>query len=130
MSALRTHLAIERSLCGEVVALSEGRASVLLATTPAMAADTQGLVHGGFVFGAADYAAMAAVNHPNVVLGSAETTFLKPSRVGEAIRLDAVVREAQGRRRRVEVLGAGPDGARVFEGIFVCFVLDEHVLGG
>ena len=39
----------------------------------------------GFIFGAADYAAMLAVNQPNVVLGAAETHFLKPSRVGDVL---------------------------------------------
>jgi acyl-coenzyme A thioesterase PaaI-like protein len=48
-----------------------------------MAVDDRGLVHGGFVFGLADHAAMLAVNDPNVVLGAASTRFLKPVRVGE-----------------------------------------------
>jgi acyl-coenzyme A thioesterase PaaI-like protein len=43
-----------------------------------MAADQRGLVHGGFTFGLADYAAMVAVNDPNVVLGAAEVRFLAP----------------------------------------------------
>ncbi|HSF38746.1 MAG TPA: hotdog domain-containing protein, partial [Thermoanaerobaculia bacterium] len=78
-----THLAIDRRLVGEPVELGPGTASVALVTVPEMAADERGLVHGGFVFGLADYAAMLAVNHPNVVLGSAETRFLKPVTVGE-----------------------------------------------
>jgi len=43
-----------------------------------MAVDQMGLVHGGFTFGAADFAAMAAVNDPNVVLVSSECRFFKP----------------------------------------------------
>jgi len=49
-----------------------------------MVVDDHKLVHGGFIFGAADYAAMAAVNDPNVVLGSAEVSFLKPSKSGDS----------------------------------------------
>jgi acyl-coenzyme A thioesterase PaaI-like protein len=48
-----------------------------------MVVDAHGLVHGGFVFGLADYAAMLAVNDPNVVLGAAEARFLKPVRRGD-----------------------------------------------
>jgi len=43
-----------------------------------MAADARGLVHGGFTFGLADYAAMLAVNEPTVVLASAQTKLITP----------------------------------------------------
>ena len=85
MEPVRTHLGIDRRLCGEPVELSEGRAVVRLATVAEMAADERGLVHGGFVFGCADYAAMLAVNDPNVVLGSGSLRFAKPVRVGETL---------------------------------------------
>ncbi len=68
-----------------------------------MAADERGLVHGGFVFGLADYAAMLAVNHPNVVLASAEVRFLKPVVVGERLVAEAWVEETDGRKSRVQV---------------------------
>ena len=122
-----THLAIDAALVGTPTALSEGRASVVLATTDAMAADARGLVHGGFLFGLADYAAMLAVNDPNVVLGSADTKFLAPVRVGESVRAEAQREEVKGRKHRVRVVGRVGDRA-VFEGVFTTFVLDGHVL--
>ena len=69
--------------CGTLVELGEGSARVALDAIDSMVVDAQGLVHGGFVFGLADYAAMLAVNDPNVVLGAAETRFLKPVRRGD-----------------------------------------------
>jgi acyl-coenzyme A thioesterase PaaI-like protein len=122
-----THRAIDRRLVGEPVELSAGRATVALVTLPEMAADERGLVHGGFVFGLADYAAMLAVNDPNVVLGSAEVRFSKPVRVGERLTARAVVAAAEGRRAQVgvEVLR---DGEVVMAGTFSCFTLDRHVL--
>jgi len=125
---LNTHLAINRSLCGRVISIDEGTAVVRLDTTPEMVADDHNLVHGGFIFGAADYAAMVAVNDPNVVLGSAEVKFLKPTRSGEAATLRAKIAEAEGKRRRVEVEGVDDAGAKIFSGIFTCFVLEKHVL--
>ncbi len=125
----RTHLAIDRRLCGEPLDLGDGSASVAFTALPEMAADDRGLVHGGFVFGLADYAAMLAVNDPHVVLGGAEVRFLKPVVVGERLVARAVVEEADGRKRRVrvEVLrGEEP----VMSGAFSCFVLDRHVLEG
>jgi acyl-coenzyme A thioesterase PaaI-like protein len=125
----RTHLAIDRRLCGEPLELAEGSAAVALTALPEMAADDRGLVHGGFVFGLADYAAMLAVDDPNVVLGGAEARFLKPVVVGERLVARAVVEETDGRKRRVRVdvlRGEEP----VMTGFFSCFVLDRHVLEG
>ncbi|MCB9680988.1 MAG: thioesterase family protein [Alphaproteobacteria bacterium] len=124
-----THLGIDTSLCGAVLALAEGEATVLLSTTPAMGVDAEGLVHGGFVFGAADHAAMLAVNDPFVVLGSASTRFLAPVRVGEQVTLRAVRTEVDRRKHTVEVTGTVED-TTVFTGSFTTFVLDRHVLNG
>jgi acyl-coenzyme A thioesterase PaaI-like protein len=125
---LTTHLALNQSLCGQLVSIEEDAAVVKLDTTPEMVADDHQLVHGGFIFGAADFAAMAAVNDPHVVLGSAEVRFLKPSKCGDAVILEARVTEVGGKRRRVDVEGADEAGAKVFSGVFTCFVLEKHVL--
>ena len=125
---IQTHQAINRILCGEALYLAPGKAVVRMTTTPEMAADATGLVHGGFVFGMADYAAMLAVNHPNVVLGSAETTFTKPVRTGEILEATAEVREESSKKRVVGVL-VTREGTEVMTGTFVCFVLTKHVLG-
>jgi acyl-coenzyme A thioesterase PaaI-like protein len=126
---LDTHLAIDPRLCGRVIELAAGRSTVELLLVEEMRADASGLVHGGFIFGAADYAAMAAVNDPNVVLGSAQVKFTKPSQVADVLRIEAVVDAAEGKKRAVTVVATNAaDGAKVFEGSFVCFVLDTHVL--
>jgi acyl-coenzyme A thioesterase PaaI-like protein len=122
-----THLSIDARLCGEPVALSEGRAHARFIATPDMAADGRGLVHGGFVFGLADYAAMLAVNDPNVVLGAAEVQFLAPVEVGQTVDATAEVVEADGKKRRI--LATATVGEReVFRGTFTAFVLPHHVL--
>lgn len=123
-----THPAIDPQLVGVPLALAEGEASAELRTTPEMAADARGLVHGGFVFGLADYAAMLAVNHPNVVLGAAETRFLAPVRVGETVVARAKRVEQSGRKHRVEVSVSVGEKV-VMTGVFTTFVLEQHVLG-
>lgn len=122
-----THLQIESSLSGKITKLEEGYAEVWLHTTKQMAADTHGLVHGGFIFSAADYAAMVAVNDPYVVLGASSCRFLAPVKVGNAVRLQASVIGKKGKKREVEVR-AFVDRDTVFEGSFTTFVLDKHVL--
>lgn len=124
---VRTHAAISAALCGQPVAMGEGTATVRLSTTTTMAADDRGLVHGGFVFGAADHAAMLAVNDPNVVLGQADTRFLAPVSAGQVVVLVAERTEVRGRKHTVKVTGMAGE-KDVFEGTFTCFVLDKHVL--
>jgi acyl-coenzyme A thioesterase PaaI-like protein len=124
-----THRQADPGLCGTLLALDEGSARVALDAKGTMAVDAQGLVHGGFVFGLADYAAMLAVNDPNVVLGSAETRFLKPVRVGDRMIAKARTLGVEGRKHQVRV-EATVNSEKVFEGTFTCFVLERHVLEG
>ncbi|MBU0992379.1 MAG: thioesterase [Proteobacteria bacterium] len=123
-----THLAINRELCGTPQYTKNGKSSVKLKTTPEMGADDTGLVHGGFIFGLADYAAMIAVNHPHVVLGSSEVKFLKPVRVNDTLFAEAETTSGQGKKRMVSVT-VTRDSDPVFTGQFTCFVLENHVLG-
>ena len=128
MKELNTHLNINNALCGKVTKLEENYAEVLLHTTQQMSADSKGLVHGGFVFGAADYVAMVAVNDPFVVLGSSTSKFLAPVRVGDVVLLKGKVVQQKGRKNEVKV-EAFVKEKLVFEGSFTTFVLDKHVLG-
>lgn len=122
-----THLGISEKLCGRVESIEEGTATVALTTTSTMAADDEGLVHGGFVFGAVDYAAMLAVNDPNVVLGSADVRFVAPVKVDDEVLCVATVTETKGKKRVLEVTATVSDGL-VLRGTMVAFVLDDHVL--
>ena len=125
----KTHLAADPHLCGIPEELGEGSARVVVETTDTMVVDAEGLVHGGFVFGVADYAAMLAVNEANVVLGAAQTRFLKPVRLGDRLIARAETVESHGRKHEVRV-EATVNADKVFEGTFTCFVLEQHVLEG
>jgi len=99
----------------------------VLDTTPEMAADDHGLVHGGFIFSLADHAAMLAVNEATVVLAAAEVRFLLPVRVGARVAATACVVERSGRRRQVEV-EVTVEADVMCTGVFDCVTLDRHVL--
>lgn len=122
-----THQLIDKDLCGTPVMVENGKSRVEYTTTPRMAADDSGLVHGGFIFGLADYAAMLAVNHPNVVLGGADVKFLKPVKAGESVYAQASVTAVSGKKQMVDVTVNREDEV-VFKGEFSCFVLEKHVL--
>ena len=114
-------------MCVKPLALGNGTSRVELTATAEMVVDERGLVHGGIVFSLADYAAMIAVNHPNVVLGAAAVKFLKPVCQGEQLIAEAKVTHTSGKKRIVAV-NAQSGGRPVFEGEFTCFVLEKHVL--
>lgn len=124
---LNTHLGIDASLCGKVVTLEEGSAVVELKTTQSMRADAQGLVHGGFVFGAADYAAMAAVNAPTAVLAAAQCRFMAPSKVGDLLRFEAACIDNDGKKYKITVKGFCGD-VQIFDGEFKTVITPKHVL--
>ena len=124
----RTHRLTSKEFVGEPVRIEEGYAEVRLRTKKEMAVDEHMLVHGGFTFGLADYAAMLAVNEPTVVLGRAEVRFLKPVRAGEELLAKGKILEESGKKKVVYVEVLNEENKRVFEGIFHCYVLDKYVL--
>ncbi|MDZ7579336.1 MAG: hotdog domain-containing protein [Deltaproteobacteria bacterium] len=124
---IQTHQKIDQRFCGRPLDTASGASRVELETVAEMIVDDLGLVHGGFVFGLADHAAMIAVNHPHVVLGAAEVKFLKPVRSGERLVAEARVEDGSGKKKIVPVT-VKRGAETVFTGTFTCFVLDQHVL--
>ena len=124
---INTHEAIDHELCGEIQKMELGYVELELTTTADMTADDMGLIHGGFIFGAADYAAMVAVNERNVVLVASECQFLSPVKLGDKVRVIAKVRHKEGRKRNVEVEAFVLD-IKVFTGLFKTVITERHVL--
>ncbi len=124
---IKTHKKIDKSLCGIPVLVEEGRAVVRLKVDERMIADEKGLVHGGFIFGLADYCAMLTVNEPTVVLAGANVKFLKPVVLGDEIEAEGRLVESKGKKKKVEVeVKKGEE--LVFKGEFFCVVPEKHVL--
>lgn len=131
MVDINTHTQIDQRLCGRPLDVGEGCSRVSLETMVSMAVDGHGLVHGGFIFGLADHAAMIAVNDPNVVLGGADVKFLKPVQVGQEVVAEARITGRKGKKCNVAVTATvkkDKDEEEVFQGEFVCFILEKHVL--
>ena len=124
---LKTHLKFNPKF-GRLIEITEEGAKVLLETTPDMAVDEEGLVHGGFTFGAADFCAMATVNEPYVVLVKATNCeFMAPVKVGDKVEFMGEILMKEKRKVEVKVTGTLNE-IKVFEGLFSCVVLDNHVL--
>lgn len=127
MEPIRTHVKADPHWVGAVTSHAAGTACAALETRAEMAVDDRGLVHGSFVFGVMDLAAMVAVNHPHVVLGGTSMRLLAPVRVGDRVEAEAKGGGGDARKREVHVT-ARVDGREVAKGTFSCFVLERHVL--
>ncbi len=123
---LRTHKRIQTNLCGVIVKLSSNYAKTTLQTTKDMVLDKLGLVHSGFVAGAADYAAAVAVNEPNIVIIGSRSSFLAPAKLDDLIEFEAKVKFEDSRKREIKVLGCINE-VKVYEGVFQAVVLEQHI---
>jgi acyl-CoA thioesterase len=123
----KTHQKINRDLCGEIEKMDVGYVESKLTTTVDMVADNMDLIHGGFIFSAADFAAMLAVNERNVVLVACDSQFLSPVKLGDNVTFKAKVRHKEGRKRNIHVVGLVGD-IKIFEAEFKTVVTERHVL--
>ena len=124
---IQTHERVNQGLSGEVIKIELGYVELRLTTLPEMLADDVGLIHGGIIFSAADYAAMLAVNERNVVLVGSDCQFLSPVKLHDEVNFVARVRHKEGRKRNVYVKAFVFD-IKVFEGEFKTVITDRHVL--
>ena len=124
---LKTHEKVNHDYSGEIQKIENGYVELKLVTIREMVADASGLIHGGFIFSAADFAAMAAVNERNVVLVASDCQFLSPVKLGDIVNFVAKVRHKEGRKRNVHVTGHVLD-IKVFEAELKTVVTERHVL--
>ncbi len=125
-NALKTHKRVNSAFSGSIVALDENYAKLQLLTTNDMTTDDLGLVHSGFIFSAADYAAAVAINQENTVIIGSKVSFLAPSKVGDHVEFEAKVKFEDLRKREISVVGKIND-IKIFQGTFYAIVLEKHI---
>jgi acyl-coenzyme A thioesterase PaaI-like protein len=124
---LNTHKKINQTLCGKLIEQKKNYAKVKFEAIGEMAVDEHGLIHGGFTFGAADFCAMATINHPNVVVVSSKSKFLAPVQVGDIVIFESEVIFDDDKKQEIIVNGKIND-IKVYEGLFGTIILKKHVL--
>ena len=124
---LVSHYEINQSLTGTLEELEEGYARVNFTATEDMVVDRRGMIHSGFIFGAANYAAMAAVNISTAILAVSKTNFLAPLSVNDEAIFEATALQKDTRKRNVMVVGYF-NNIKFFEGEFTIVVLEHHPL--
>ncbi|WP_156928228.1 hotdog domain-containing protein [Sulfurospirillum arcachonense] len=123
---LQTHGKIKSNLCGTIISLEAGYSKTTLLTTKEMIVDELGLIHSGFIFGAADYAAAVAVNEPNVVIIGSRSKFLAPAKLDDLVEFEAKAKFEDSRKREIKVMGFINE-IKIYEGIFHAIVLEQHI---
>ena len=124
---LQSHTSIYEKYSGKVERVKEGFAEVHLEIIENMLADQIGLVHNGYIFSSASFAAAISVNEKyGFVIGSI-THFLTPVREHDIVIFKAKSKHKIGRKRVVDVVGRVLD-IKVFIGQFTVTVMDKHIL--
>ena len=125
---INTHLMAHGPFLGTPIdVVDDTYAVVQLVAIESMVVDEKGLIHGGFTFGLADYAAMLAINHPNVVIGAANVRFTAPV-IREDIMLARAVVDEKINNKRIVKVEVKVENKTVLTGDLTCYILDKHVL--
>ncbi len=124
---LKASTLINQNLVGVLDDIKEGEAVVKFTCTEDMVVDQKGLIHSGFIFSSANYAAIAAINHQNAILAVSKANFLAPAALNDVITFRAKAMQTEARKRVVEVAGYLQD-VKIFEAEFSVVVLERHVL--
>jgi acyl-CoA thioesterase len=105
-----------RGLGMELLEVGPGRAVVAMTVRESMA-NGQGNCHGGFIFALADSAFAFACNSrgPMTVAQHCAVTFLRPGKVGDRLRAEAVERTRAGRSGIYDVAVTRADGTPIAE---------------
>lgn len=114
-------------VAGELIDLELGRRAIsVLETTKEMGFRRSGIVRGHHIFAQANSLAVAVIDAPAALTGSARLKFHEPVRVGERVVAKAIVRLA--REGRSLVLVTSRVGQRlVFSARFIIFAVAERV---
>ncbi len=124
---LKAYNRINGELCGRLIELKPGYAKISLKTSTNMIADDKGLIHSGFLFCAANFAAMACVNDPYAFPLNSEVSFLSPVKNGDMIIFEAYEKYQNEKKKEIEVKGL-LDDIKVLTATFTVLIFEEHIL--
>ncbi|WP_363315707.1 hypothetical protein [uncultured Campylobacter sp.] len=118
---------INSNLCGHIYELSKNHAKSIFISSNEMVVDDQGLVHSAFIFSAANYVALAAINREFSVLISSKTYFYSTLKLGDVLYLEAqAMFDENSRKREVRVLGFVKE-IKIFEATMQVVITDTHI---
>ncbi|BDB63944.1 thioesterase [Helicobacter cinaedi] len=114
------------SIVGELVELYRDKAIVRFRPNERMIMDESKMIHAGFVFNAASFAAMAAINKKYSVLIASDVKFLAPIELGHEITFKAQAIQSDTKKCEVKVEGFLLD-IKIFDSLFHIAVFDKKI---
>lgn len=114
------------NVIGELLELYQNKAIVKFAPSERMIMDESKMIHTGFVFNAASFAAMAAINKKYSVLIAADVKFLAPIELGHEVTFKAEAIQSDTKKCEVKVEGFLLD-IKIFDSLFHIAVFDKKI---
>lgn len=111
--------------CGDLLSISQGRSEVKLLTQDDMEVDS-GITHTGFIYSAASFSALCAINKKNSIIISSDVKFLAPVEINQKVIFKAKAIQEDIRKCEVKVEGFILD-IKIFDGIFYIAVFDKKI---
>ena len=114
------------NIVGELIELYRNKAVVRFRPNERMIMDESKMIHAGFVFNAASFAAMAAINKKYSVLIASDVKFLAPIELGHEITFKAQAIQSDTKKCEVKVEGFLLD-IKIFDSLFHIAVFDKKI---
>lgn len=114
------------NIVGELVELYHNKAIVRFRPNERMIMDESKMIHAGFVFNAASFAAMAAINKKYSVLIASDVKFLAPIELGHEVVFKAQAVQSDTKKCEVKVEGFLLD-IKIFDSLFHIAVFDKKI---
>ena len=124
---VKTHIELDASYVGHIENLTIDECVTSLKTTSEMVADSQKLIHSGFIGSAAEYAALVVVNEANGMVFSVNSQYYACARSGDEITFTAKVRHSENRKREVDVV-AKIHAIKIYEAKIIIVIPEYHPL--
>lgn len=117
---------LKPDLCGAIIRMSEEEVLVKFTPNEQMVGDENNLIHSGFIFNAANYAAMCLVNRTHSLTIGAEVQFLAPIELDQEMLFLATIKHINDKKYKVLVKGTLLD-IKIFEGTFHISIFDKEL---
>ena len=114
------------NIVGELLELYRNKAVVKFTPNERMTMDESKMIHAGFVFNSASFAAMAAINKKYSVLIAADVKFLAPIELGHEVIFKAEAIQSDTNKCDVKVEGYLLD-IKIFDSLFHIAVFDKKI---
>lgn len=123
---LQTCNALKSDICGSIIKITHEEVLTKFIPTKQMISDESNLIHSGFIFNAANYAAMCLVNQPYAITIGAEVEFLAPVEFEQEMMFLATIKQSNNKKFEVLVKGTLLD-IKIFEATFHIAIFEKQL---